>query len=459
MKKYKLLIYFTVVCGLGISACSKQDAWLDKKKNLSDIVPTKISDFQALLDNQDVYSFNYPALSNLCTDNYYVTDEQWAGATPLERNAYIWKQDILEGRDDPDWNDTYQKVSVANIVLEGGQKITPTPAEEQSWATVIGSAYFLRAFAFFNLVQLYAPPFDQTTAGDQLGIPLRLSSDIDIKVERASLKQSYQQVLDDLAQALTYLPDEPLYQTRPSRVAAYALLARIYLTMKDYGQAANYAARVLDTQNFLYDFNDFNTSASVSFPAFPNNQEVIFYARSSSFAFLSGSRVRTDTILYRSYADSDLRKGLFYTDTGAGGVHFKGSYAGVSFAHFAGLANNEIYLIAAEAYARLGEMERADFYLKTLLTHRNNHMWQPANYGDQQALITTILEERRKELPFTGNLRWIDLRRLAKDEYAGLTQVRQLNGQLYELPSSDPRYVLQIPDKELRLNPIEQNVR
>lgn len=459
MKKYNLLIYFFVVCGLCVSACGKQEDWLDKKKNLSDIVPTKISDFQALLDNQDIYNFNYQALSNLCADNYYVTDEQWATATQLERNAYIWKRDILEGQDDPDWNYGYQKVAIANIVLEGGHKIEPTLSEQQSWATIMGSAYFLRAFAFFNLVQLYAPTFDQATADTQLGIPLRRSSDTNIKQGRASLKQTYQQVLDDLTQALAYLPDEPLYQTRPSKVAVYALLARVYLAMKEYGKASDNATHVLDTHAFLYDFNDFNTSASVSFPTFPNNQEVIFYARSTSFAFLSGSRVRTDTLLFRSYAESDLRKYLFYADKGVGGINFKGSYAGSSFALFAGLANNEVYLTAAEAYARLGEMEKATFYLNTLLVHRYDKQWQPSSFDDKQVLIETILEERRKELPFTGNLRWMDLRRLSHDEYVGLILKRRLNGQLYELPSNDARYVLQIPDKELRLNPIEQNVR
>jgi len=448
-----------MVCILCLTACSKQDEWLDKKKNLSDIVPTKISDFQALLDNQDIYNFHYPAIANLCVDNYYVTDDQWAGATQLERNAYIWKKDILEGGSDPDWDFEYEKVVVANIVLEGGQKIRPKSSQKQAWERIMGSAYFLRAFAFFNLAQLYAPSFDEATANAQLGIPLRLSSDFNIKVGRTSLKQTYQQVLDDLAQALTYLSDTPLYQTRPSKTAVYALLARVYLTMKDYEKVADYAERVLDSHSFLYDFNDFNPGASVSFPAFPNHQEVIFYARSTSFAFLSGSKVTTDTLLYKSYAESDWRKSLFYADKGVSGIHFKGSYAGSSFAIFAGLANNEVYLMAAEAYARLGNIEKAAFYLNTLLAHRYDDGWLPATYTDKQVLIDAILEERRKELPFTGNLRWIDLRRLANDEYAGLTLKRLLNGQVYELPAGDPRYVLQIPEKELNLNPMEQNAR
>jgi hypothetical protein len=56
-------------------------------------------------------------------------------------------------------------------------------------------------------------------------------------------------------------------------------------------------------------------------------------------------------------------------------------------------------------------------------------------------------------------LRWIDLRRLNTDSRYAVTLTRNLNNQIYTLPPNDQRYVLPIPDLEIKLSGIEQNPR
>jgi starch-binding outer membrane protein, SusD/RagB family len=68
-----------------------------------------------------------------------------------------------------------------------------------------------------------------------------------------------------------------------------------------------------------------------------------------------------------------------------------------------------------------------------------------------------ILQERRKELPFTADVRWEDLRRLNKDPNFQKTIVRVLNGTTYTLPPNDPKYVLPIPENEVQLSGLQQN--
>jgi hypothetical protein len=99
---------------------------------------------------------------------------------------------------------------------------------------IIGEAYFLRGWAYFQLVQLYG------------GVPIRTSSlsadNPETNVPRATLKASYEQVINDLKAAETML--FPLGDARAGEAGrvnqgvAKAFLAKTYLTMAS-GSLAN----------------------------------------------------------------------------------------------------------------------------------------------------------------------------------------------------------------------------
>jgi hypothetical protein len=82
----------------------------------------------------------------------------------------------------------------------------------------------------------------------------------------------------------------------------------------------------------------------------------------------------------------------------------------------------------------------------------------PLTASNTDDALNKILLERRKELCFRG-IRWSDLKRLNKDLKYSKTLVRVLNGQTYTLLPNDPKYVLPIPDNEIRVSGIEQNLR
>jgi hypothetical protein len=152
---------------------------------------------------------------------------------------------------------------------------------------------------------------------------------------------------------------------------------------------------------------------------------------------------------------NDLRKNCFYSAVPA----FKGGYAGGSTT-FAGLAINEQYLIKAEVYARAGNTTEAMQALNTLLGKRwKTNTFVPYTASSAANALDQVIAERRKELPFTGMLRWIDLRRLNTDSRYAVTLTRNLNNQIYTLPPNDQRYVLPIPDLEIKLSGIQQNPR
>lgn len=458
MNRFLTISYLLTLLLYSVS-CKKQDDWLDKKLNNSDVTPSSVEDFQALLDNDIVMNQNQPGLGLVGCDNYYCTYSGWlSGMTEIERNAYTWESDLFDGSSSDDWNSPYTMVAYANIVLEGIEKVQTT--SKSDWNNVKGSALFYRAYAFYNLLQLFASHFDSVTSSSDLGIPLRLSSDVNVKVPRSSVKESYERVISDLTASLLYLPAKASYATRPSLWAAYSELSRVLLDMGRYEQAAAYADSALLTGSDLYDFNtDINATATRPFSGYPGNKELIFYAESALFGISLPNAARGifDTTLYAQYEDNDIRKKAFFK-TSSGKIVFKGTYT-ASNSPFAGIAVNELYLIKAEAEARLTNIDEALKPLNFLLRKRYiASSFVPFTSSDNQEVLEKVLLERRKEMPYT-NLRWADLKRQNMDSRFAVTLIRILDGVTYTLPPGDKKYNLPIPEEEVRLNGLVQNPR
>src|SRR5690606_24746204 len=108
--------------------------------------------------------------------------------------------------------------------------VTPALSEVSLYNQLRGEALFYRSRAFYNLAQLFAPPFDTQNSSNQLGIPLRLSPDVNDITIRSPLNEVYQRIFADLAEASQLLPQHVSEQTYPKKAAAFALLSRIHLT-------------------------------------------------------------------------------------------------------------------------------------------------------------------------------------------------------------------------------------
>jgi tetratricopeptide (TPR) repeat protein len=446
-----------LVCGL-TSSCKK--SWLEAKSDKSITVPTAIDDFKALMNNY-VY-FNYtPYLGELSSDDYYLLYNSWNTLQPTERNGHIWLSEVYEGAVPTDWTYPYTEIMYSNVVLEGVNKIIPDESNLTEWRNVKGSALFHRAFNFYNLAQVFCKTYSNSASTD-LGIPLHLTSDINIVPSRGTVEQTYNQIIRDLNEAKDLLSNSvnPSFNSIPSKPAVYGLFARVYLVMQDYDKALLYADSCLQLKNDIINYNSnppINTSAA--FPIPRNNSETIFNAKVVTYPSYRSSRLIVDSVLYQSYDNNDLRKIAFFTNStlGTGLRTYKGSYDG-SFTLFTGIATDEIYLIRSECYARKNDISNAMNDLNSLLVKR----WKTGTFTALTAssaddALSKILKERRKELIYRG-VRWTDLRRL-NDQGANITLKRVLNGQTYTLAANDSRYVLPIPDKEIQLSGVEQNPR
>lgn len=451
MKKTKNL--FLIILGIIIAFTScKKSAFLDANNDQRQIIPKSIQDFQEILNNQ---STSVPGLVIAASDDYHwLTNQLNSSSYSIETlNMYIWNDDIWYGGVNLNWNLPYNEAFKANIVLDGLNKIIPRADQQTEWNNARGAALFYRSFYFYQLLQLFAPVYDISTAANQLGIPLRVNANSQESLKRATLQESYDRVLNDLKEAKELLPNKPKFKSQPSAHAVAALLARVYLAMGDFNNSLMYASECLGYSNVLLDYN---TETIERY-----NKEVIFSCLISTNGLITRddgfSPTAIDVELIDAYKPGDLRINLFYGDNALGGKYFKGSYEalnGRAINIFGGLATDEVYLIRAECYARAGNIAMALADLNTLMIKRwkNDGSWLPFTASSSNETLQKILLERRKELVFRG-LRWTDLRRLNKLG-ANIAIKRTLDdGTVITLPPNSPKYTYLIPPNVMSFHP------
>jgi hypothetical protein len=456
MKKL-MTISLLLIASLIYISCKKD--FLDEKPNKALLIPTTLTDMGLLLDNLQIMN-RAPAVQEIASDDFYTTATGYVSFSNIEKNAYVWAADIYEGAAGNDWNIPYQQIFYANIVLDG---LKLNNENDLITANLLqGTAYFYRGLALYNLSQLFAVSYQKSTANTDLGLPIRLTANVNDKSVRSNLQQTYDQIINDLLLAKDLLPLQSTIKSKPNKTIVNALLARIYLSMGNYNEAELCATACLKQYNKLIDYNTLNATTGLPFPTtLPNgNDEVLFHTSLYAYGSLGGTQTIIDPNLYASYEANDLRKKLFFVDRN-GLLTFKGTYSGPSVpaSIFSGLATDEIYLTRAECLARKGDAKGALDDLNLLLINRfAKGTFSPIQATNADDALAKVLKERRKELISRG-LRWTDLRRLNIDPKLAITLSRTINGTTYTLLPNSNRYVFPIPDNEIKASGIEQNAR
>lgn len=449
-----ILAIATIACFA--SSCKK---YLDKKPDKTLAVPTKLEDLQAILDfSQYMNTRQSPSFGEASSTDYFLTDARF-NALPVENQGiYTWNRG--EYRSQNDWSKAYLAVYSANYCLDQLKNIPVNSSNEVAFNNVKGSALFFKAYNYLNLLWVHSKAFDEGTAANDLGVVLRNSSDFNIPSTRASVLESYDAVISQAKEAIPLLPDHPLHVQRPSRTAAYGLLARAYLSMRKYDSAFVYADRCLQIKSDLINYNadnDINGNITANVPFKKFNKETIFYTEmNTNFFIQSPSTARIDTMLYAQYSTDDLRRTAFFRPN-TGYFQFKGNYTASATVFFSGIATDELFLIRAETNARAGRVAEAMNDLNTLMVKRwkNTVPFPTFTAVTKEEAIATILRERRKELCMRG-LRWPDIKRLNK-ESPSILLVRKIGGQEYVLQPNDKYYALPLPTDIIQITGMPQN--
>ena len=141
------------------------------------------------------------------------------------------------------WASYYSAIYNLNLMIIKFEDIVPAnDAEKDKLDNYKGDAHLARAFYYHNLVTRYAKMYDPATAAADLGVPLVLEAsetDFSALPARSTVKQVYDQILLDIAEAKTKLAKvNGLAGSNKFTIdAVTALEARVKLYMQDYAGA------------------------------------------------------------------------------------------------------------------------------------------------------------------------------------------------------------------------------
>lgn len=170
------------------------------------------------------------------------------------------------------WNGIYTTIYRANLVLEkiGGVAFTDATRQKQ----LVAEAKFLRAYGYLLLTKLYDD------------VPLHLKTEDHAKsasATRAPVEQVHTQIVKDLTDAETDLPDAPLAIGRANKAAAQMVLADLYqwrasfLKKAEWDKLSTTAKKVLDNSRWGL-MDDY---LAPFLPANKGNKEIIWAVISS----------------------------------------------------------------------------------------------------------------------------------------------------------------------------------
>jgi starch-binding outer membrane protein, SusD/RagB family len=202
------------------------------------------------------------------------TDEVLAGGSAS--GVYWWTYNNIlasDGATTALWNIAYQDINTANGVLQFGAEASLPDSTKTQY---LAQAKFLRGFYYFYLVQTFREVPLHTTY-----ITSATTSDT-----RASIKDVYAQIIQDLTEASKELPTKPTapFLGKPAtQAAALYFLAKTYLTRGwssadstgDFAQAASIASGLITNAN-IYSLGLWPDFASANAPGNEYGMETIF---------------------------------------------------------------------------------------------------------------------------------------------------------------------------------------
>lgn len=425
--------------------------FLEEKSDTRYVTPETVADNQALLDKNSNLLRSNSISGQISCDDTYVTDADYDNADyDADKRLYAWQPNLTARATGNDWESCFFRINICNTVLNNIEYYNISNAEN-----IKGQALAIRASIYLEAAQIWCMAYDNTSAANNLGLPLRLDPDFNKPSVRSNLKQTYDQILNDLHSAVALLPDKQVSTIRASRMTTYAYLARTYLYMGDYQNALKYANNALMIDNTLLDYNFLN--AGEDYPIKNMNEEVILPTSLGYSSMLSSSSAKIPAELYNSYGIDDLRRSVYFRTNNSGEILFKGNYSGSSL-RMSHIGIDELYLIAAESAAQLNDVASAMTMLNALLIKRwKTGTFKPMPIGDKLMALEAIAKERRKELLFRSS-RWADLKRYNRDG-AEITLKRTINGRLYTLPPNDLRYAIAIPEDIIAKTGMQPNPR
>ncbi|MDR1344436.1 MAG: RagB/SusD family nutrient uptake outer membrane protein [Tannerellaceae bacterium] len=348
------------------------------------------------------------------------------------------------------WECTYQMINKINVVIEGlrtaAEENTLTAAQAADGEAEIR---FLRALGLHELLVFFSMPYGATPDASHYGVPVSLEPINTVEkvaaakeAGRLSVKQTYDQILEDLEYAEANLVDTRSGNdkiVRATKGAAIAAKARIYQHMGDWNKVISESAKIVSAAApFTSPIGGYQLTARPDgvFANNSSNTESLFSIENSDTdnpttngclyqMYYGRSLVCVSPIIINAsfWLESDIRREQLIelgNRYGSKDAYWSTKYRSSLFADYAPVIRYaEALLNYAEAEARVNGVTQKAVDLLNAVRNRAvtdaSKQFTITSFANADALVTAILQERRIEFLAEGR-RWPDIHRLTYDQ-------------------------------------------
>lgn len=479
MNKFAFFFFLAIVV-LGLHACEK---FLELEPESQGIAVNNTSTdsvfFKSASEAEAALAGAYSDFKNEYYQlDYFVngdaqSDDAYAGGdNPANFQIDDYKLDATNSNVGRDWRYLYSTIGKCNTVINNVDAVADAALSADRKAEIIGEASFIRAYMYFQAVQLW---------GD---VPLQLKevksisaanlADIYPQIFPARVGQAeiYAQIIADLEKALGSVKTTAAHKGYATKGAVNALLAKVYATQEphDWNKVKQYCDAVIaGPYALLADYDQLWNNAN------ENSAESIFEINYNGGA----SDGNWGTKIFRGLdwkkfnlpandliavydAEGDLKRknaSIVFQDVSGkwSDAHYpQTKYPFINKWHNFQEGSNQNYifirladilLLKAEALNELGDPAGAAALVNQIRTRAQLAATAASSQAD---LRLAIEKERRLELAFEGH-RWYDLKRTNR-AIAVMNAAKGAAGENLGYTLTTERLVWPIPQSELDKN-------
>ena len=423
----KLLYHIGVFCALSLTTIGC-DSYIDLTPKGKVTVDSVAQYYQLIVNPLRSY---YPSAFIMLSDNQWAKESDILGYESISHDGINFTFNENADRtlvgDNGLYENMYAFIMRSNLIIDN---IDDAQGPQDIKVLAKAEARVFRAWDHFLAINTYAKAYDPATAAQDGGVCIMDHYDLEATPSKSTVAAVYDFIIRELEESAPLLQEKPVNIYHPNKAFAYALLAKVYLFHRDWEKAKTAAEASLAINSALADYNLINNAGGTARYrnfAKENNPEVLSYHWISGWggaeqvAFYHYGMISPE--LKNLFESNDLRYKLFLIDKGPNITSYFDSGSGAAIWNpvnqnldrfnymTVGLRTAEVYLIAAEANARLNNLSAATGYVNRLRANRfsggNTDIATPST---QKEMMDQIILERRKEILF-GFSRFFDLKR------------------------------------------------
>ncbi|MBR5349948.1 MAG: RagB/SusD family nutrient uptake outer membrane protein [Prevotella sp.] len=443
---------------------------------------SSVDQLELLLNNQ--YSFGSTDMKVMCGDmiNSFSNLVEQINRPQKSRNVIMWTWDEASldqmaelTNSDGDYQNFYNAIgTIANPVLE---KIDQTEGSESKKKQVKCEALTLRAFSHLMLVNKFAAAYNPSTASNTRGI-IVMTEDVDITIpqQQKTVEEVYNQILDDVNEAIQIdgLPSVSVNRMRFNKAGPYAVKALALMCMQRWEEAEAAAKQALsissemanlnteyhDLYYGLFDIICKKPGTFIEDYFYTNEDEVLMFYPYSIWNQIETGHAHKDYIM--TDAMMAAIGGYMMGEMYLGDPNYVCTEDFDSGWNEGGLRVPQMHLIVAECELHKNNITEAMNELDKIRVNRiNPRLYQPlkGNVSNMSDAIAKYKQTALGENLFS-NFSFVDKKRWNEISGWEATYTRTIGDTTYELKPGSKMWIFPFPLNSISVNPnLEQNYK